>query len=98
MGITPLRDGKRAAVRGADAMFEVVRDGHWGESIGRGPNPYNRAVGVWLSLVERWLRESEGAGSNPATPTSPNFRRRTIQACGTQCCAWPPRHAAPECA
>ena len=25
--------------------------------------------GVWLSLVERCVRDAEGAGSNPVTPT-----------------------------
>ena len=26
--------------------------------------------GVWLSLVERCVRDAEAAGSNPATPTT----------------------------
>ena len=29
--------------------------------------PFN--VGVWLSLVERFVRDEEVAGSNPVTPT-----------------------------
>ena len=27
--------------------------------------------GVWLSLVERYVRDVEAAGSNPVTPTMP---------------------------
>ena len=27
--------------------------------------------GVWLSLVERCVRDAEAGGSNPLTPTSP---------------------------
>ncbi len=27
------------------------------------------SVGVWLSLVERLVRDQEAAGSNPVTPT-----------------------------
>ena len=31
---------------------------------------FNRVkVGVWLSLVERFVRDEEVAGSNPVTPT-----------------------------
>ena len=35
--------------------FESCRAGHY--------------IGVWLSLVERYVRDVEAAGSNPATPT-----------------------------
>ena len=31
---------------------------------------YNVAIGVWLSLVERLVRDQEAAGSNPVTPTT----------------------------
>ena len=30
---------------------------------------YNEAAGVWLSLVERCVRDAEVEGSNPFTPT-----------------------------
>src|SRR5450830_1553381 len=30
-------------------------------------------VGVWLSLVERCVRDAEAGGSNPLTPTRPVF-------------------------
>ncbi len=35
--------------------------------------PYNKFAvfdGVWLSLVERLVRDQEAGGSNPLTPTS----------------------------
>ena len=31
---------------------------------------YDVAIGVWLSLVERLVRDQEAAGSNPVTPTT----------------------------
>ena len=31
--------------------------------------PPTLKVGVWLSLVERFVRDEEVAGSNPVTPT-----------------------------
>ena len=30
---------------------------------------YNHSIGVWLSLVERLVRDQEAGGSNPLTPT-----------------------------
>lgn len=30
-------------------------------------------IGVWLSLVERYVRDVEAAGSNPVTPIHPRF-------------------------
>ena len=32
----------------------------------------NRNCGVWLSLVERLVRDQEAAGSSPVTPTNKN--------------------------
>ena|SRR5471030_70665 len=34
------------------------------------------SVGVWLSLVERCVRDAEAAGSNPAIPTKKPYRIR----------------------
>ena len=31
-------------------------------------------IGVWLSLVERYVRDVEVAGSNPVTPMSKDYR------------------------
>ena len=49
------------------------------DSVSRGSNPFSVAgnlrkeqiplfIGVWLSLVERYVRDVEVAGSNPVTP------------------------------
>ena len=32
-------------------------------------------IGVWLSLVERYVRDVEAAGSNPVTPTGNSHLR-----------------------
>ena len=34
-----------------------------------GPSGTHRALGVWRSLVARFVRDEEVVGSNPATPT-----------------------------
>jgi hypothetical protein len=41
-----------------------------------GPIWYNQvhSIGMWLSLVERSVRDAEVVGSNPAIPTSPAFK------------------------
>ena len=49
------------------------------DSVSRGSSPFSVAgnlqlqvpyfIGVWLSLVERYVRDVEVAGSNPVTPT-----------------------------
>ena len=33
------------------------------------------SFGLWLSLVERFVRDEEAAGSNPASPTMPRMER-----------------------
>jgi hypothetical protein len=33
-----------------------------------------RLVGVWLSLVERCVRDAEAGGSNPLTPTKTSLQ------------------------
>ena len=38
------------------------------DSVSRGSSPLSVAFGVWLSLVERYVRDVEAAGSNPVTP------------------------------
>lgn len=39
--------------------------------------------GVWLSLVERYVRDVEAAGSNPVTPMSKQLRKPWFyQVCG----------------
>ena len=48
------------------------------DSVSRGSSPFSVAgnllmqvpyfIGVWLSLVERYVRDVEVAGSNPVTP------------------------------
>ena len=43
------------------------------DSVSRGSSPFSVAevpyfIGVWLSLVERYVRDVEAAGSNPVTP------------------------------
>ena len=35
-----------------------------------GSNPSSAAIEVWLSLVERYVRDVEAGGSNPLTSTS----------------------------
>ena len=39
------------------------------DSVSRGSSPLSVVIGVWLSLVERYVRDVEVAGSNPVTPT-----------------------------
>ena len=36
-------------------------------------------VGVWLSLVERCVRDAEAGGSNPLTPTKANRCARLLR-------------------
>ena len=53
------------------------------DSVSRGSSPFSVAgnlqlqvpyfIGVWLSLVERYVRDVEVAGSNPVTPIHPPF-------------------------
>ena len=53
------------------------------DSVSRGSSPFSVAwesgiqipyfIGVWLSLVERYVRDVEAAGSNPVTPIHPPF-------------------------
>ena len=48
------------------------------DSVSRGSSPFSVVgnldeqipyfIGVWLSLVERYVRDVEAAGSNPVTP------------------------------
>ena len=38
------------------------------DSVSRGSSPLSVVTGVWLSLVERYVRDVEAAGSNPVTP------------------------------
>ena len=50
------------------------------DSVSRGSSPFSVVgnlnqqipyfIGVWLSLVERYVRDVEAAGSNPVTPTA----------------------------
>ena len=54
------------------------------DSVSRGSSPFSVAgnlqlqvpyfIGVWLSLVERYVRDVEVAGSNPVTPMSKDYR------------------------
>ena len=41
----------------------------------------NNSIGVWLSLVERMVRDHEAGGSNPLTPTISKMRRQTVMVC-----------------
>ena len=43
------------------------------DSVSRGSSPLSVVTGVWLSLVERYVRDVEAAGSNPVTPIHPPF-------------------------
>ena len=54
------------------------------DSVSRGSNPFSVVFlylkfysGVWLSLVERYVRDVEAAGSNPVTPILRNLSVRT---------------------
>ena len=40
------------------------------DSVCEGSNPSSAAIEVWLSLVERYVRDVEAGGSNPLTSTS----------------------------
>ncbi len=68
---------------------QVMRNGVIGstadsDSVSRGSSPFSVAgnlqlqvpyfIGVWLSLVERYVRDVEVAGSNPVTPMSKDYR------------------------
>ena len=45
-----------------------------------GSNPIIGSIfGVWRSLVARFVRDEEVAGSNPVTPTTPAVSSRTLQ-------------------
>ena len=58
------------------------------DSVSRGSSPFSVVrnldeqipyfIGVWLSLVERYVRDVEAAGSNPVTPI---FRLNTSKPC-----------------
>ncbi len=65
-------------------LKNVMRNGVIGstadsDSVSRGSSPFSvvgnltkqipNFIGVWLSLVERYVRDVEVAGSNPVTPT-----------------------------
>ena len=39
------------------------------DSVSRGSSPLSVVIGVWLSLVERYVRDVEVASSNLVTPT-----------------------------
>ena len=39
------------------------------DSVCEGSNPSSAAIEVWLSLVERYVRDVEAGGSNPLTST-----------------------------
>ena len=41
------------------------------DSVCEGSNPSSAAIEVWLSLVERYVRDVEAGGSNPLTSTKP---------------------------
>lgn len=62
------------------AIINYRRVAQWTRASGYEPEGYRfescRAghyIGVWLSLVERYVRDVEAAGSNPATPTRKNY-------------------------
>ena len=40
------------------------------DSVCEGSNPSSAAIEVWLSLVERYVRDVEAGGSNPLTSTT----------------------------
>ena len=42
----------------------------------RGGTVFAKHIGVWRSLVARFVRDEEAVGSNPATPTILRFRVR----------------------
>ena len=46
------------------------------DSVSRGSSPLSVVTGVWLSLVERYVRDVEAAGSNPVTPILSSMLRR----------------------
>ena len=46
------------------------------DSVSRGSSPLSVVIGVWLSLVERYVRDVEAAGSNPVTPILSSMLRR----------------------
>ena len=66
--ILTLSRADRPAPRGSTAVCDRRRSA----SIGR------RTIGVWRSLVARFVRDEEAVGSNPATPTSKNRRSRPL--------------------
>ena len=43
------------------------------DSVCEGSNPSSAAIEVWLSLVERYVRDVEAGGSNPLTSTMKDF-------------------------
>ena len=46
------------------------------DSVSSGSSPLSVVIGVWLSLVERYVRDVEAAGSNPVTPILSSMLRR----------------------
>ena len=42
----------------------------------RAPTVPPLQFGLWLSLVERFVRDEEAAGSNPASPTMSSLNKR----------------------
>ena len=76
-------------VRNESKQRQIMRNGVIGstadsDSVSRGSSPFSVAgnlqlqvpyfIGVWLSLVERYVRDVEVAGSNPVTPMSKDYR------------------------
>ena len=60
--------------RGSSPLSVVPWQGHripWKQRV----EVSGTFIGVWLSLVERYVRDVEVAGSNPVTPTYPSFSR-----------------------
>ena len=57
------------------AVLAELADAHGSgpcEETHGGSNPLDRtkSIGMWLSLVERLVRDEEAAGSNPVIPTN----------------------------
>ena len=50
-------------------IFKKIQGKYLTKHDGFGIIPLLRKNGVWLSLVERLVRDQEAAGSNPVTPT-----------------------------
>ena len=65
--------------RAYSAVLAELADAHGSgpcEATHGGSNPLDRTnVGMWLSLVERLVRDEEAAGSNPVIPTNSFFEQ-----------------------